>query len=219
LIGYLLQKNSTFNNKFMVTRFFRLSLALLLCATSLSAFAQKDDNKTKELKKKWKGIKDDMEVPAFKKMLDEREQFQGETEGLKRSLINMKTVVSEKDDEIRRLNEEIASLQAGMAKAGITEKNEVDGTKQTGGYAGIIYRVQVGAYSKTDFSQYGGNNPNFTVEKEGEVIRYILGHFIKLEEAKNFKTYLQNVGVKDAWVVGYKDNARLNAEEQAKLNN
>ncbi len=203
----------------MTTKFLATGLFLALFSVSFGAFAQKDDDKTKELKKKWKGIKDDMEVPAFKKMLDEREQLQGETEGLKRNLVNMKTVVSEKDDEIRRLNEEIASLQAGMKQAGITEKNEVDGTKQTGGYAGTIYRVQVGAYAKTDFSQYNGNNSNFTVEKEGEVIRYILGHFIKLEEAKNFKNYLQSVGVKDAWVVGYKDNARMAAEEQARLNN
>jgi hypothetical protein len=203
----------------MATKFLKFSLLFFFFFASFAALAQKDDDKTKELKKKWKDIKNDMEIPAFKKMLDDREQLQGETEGLKRNLVNMKTVVSEKDAEIQRLKQEIDSLSSGMKQAGITEKNEVDGTKQAGGYAGTVYRVQVGAYSKTDFSQYDGNNPNFTVEKEGEVIRYILGYFKTLEEAKNFKTYLQKVGVKDAWVVGYKDNARLNAEEQAKLNN
>ncbi len=204
----------------MKTTFLSIGLLLFCFLLSVPTYAQKDDAKTKELKKKWKEKKDDMSIPDFKKMLAEREQLQGEVEGLKRNLVNMKGYISEKDAEIQRLKSEIDSLLSGMKQVGIApEKNEVDASPKPLHTKGMFYGVQVGAYSKTDFSQYDGNNKNFKADKDGDVIRYILGFFKNLEEAKNFKSYLQGIGVKDAWVVGYKDDTRLPTEEQAKINN
>ncbi len=204
----------------MKTKFLSIGFFFFCISIAFSGYAQKDDAKMKELKKKWKEKRDDMEIPAFKKMLTEREQLQGEVEGLKRNAVNMKSYISEKDSEIQRIKNEIDSLLSGMKQVGMTpEKNEVDASPKVLHTKGMFYGVQVGAYSKTDFSQYGGNNRNFKADKDGDVIRYILGFFKNLEEAKNFKTYLQAIGVKDAWVVGYKDDTRLPTEEQARINN
>lgn len=204
----------------MKTKFLWLGLFVFCFFITVPTYAQKDDAKTKELKKKWKEKKDDMELPEFKKMLEEREQLQGEVEGLKRNFVNMKSYVSEKDAEIQRLKSEIDSLSSGMKQINMPpEKNEVDASPKQLHTKGTTYGVQVGAYSKTDFSQYSGNSKNFKADKDGDVIRYILGFFKSLEEAKNFKAYLQGIGIADAWVVGYKDDSRMPTEEQIKLNN
>ncbi len=197
---------------------FGLFVFLGVCGSQIS-FAQKDDAKTKELKKKWKDKKDDMSLEDFKLLLEEREQLQGETEGLRRNLVNMKQTLDEKDNEVARIKGQIDELNGNMSTAGMTDNNEIDTTPKKKHTKGLVYRIQVGAFVKTDFSQYDGNNTNFTAEKDGEIIKYILGYFSSLEEAKNFKAYLQSVGAKDAWVVGYQDGTRLSPEEQQKLNN
>jgi hypothetical protein len=197
---------------------FGLFVFSCVCSSQVS-FAQKDEAKTKELKKKWKDKKDDMSLEDFKLLLEEREQLQGETEGLRRNLVNMKQTLDEKDNEVARLKGQIDELNGNMSTAGMTDSNEIDTTPKKKHAKGLLYRIQVGAFTKTDFSQYDGNNSNFTAEKDGEIIKYILGYFSSLEEAKNFKAYLQSVGVKDAWIVGYQDGTRVSPEEQQKLNN
>jgi hypothetical protein len=219
LVSCLFTDNSK-QSKNMKNNFLCLGLFIFCLFAIFPAFAQKDDAKTKELKKKWKEKKEDMSIPDFKKMLEERDQLQGEVEGAKRSFTNMKTYISEKDAEIQRLKSEIDSLSSGMKQIHIpTEKNEVDASPKQLHTRGMMYGVQVGAYTKTDFSQYSGNSKNFKADKEGDVVRYILGFFKSLEEAKNFKSYLQGIGIADAWVVGYKDDNRLPTEEQIKINN
>ena len=58
------------------------------------------------------------------------------------------------------------------------------------------------------------NNKNFSGEvDEDGTKKYTLGEFTDYWEADRFKKYLREMGVKDAWIVAYKDKKRLNMKE------
>jgi hypothetical protein len=75
---------------------------------------------------------------------------------------------------------------------------------------GIVYKVQIGAFRNKDLTKYFNNNKNFSgdVDSDGAK-KYTLGEFVEYWEADNFKKYLREMGVKDAWVVAYKDGNRV----------
>ena len=197
-----------------------LIFALMLGMTTLYTASAQDKKPSKEQVKKWKEKRDDMSVESFKDMVENYEVLKGETEGLKRQIANMSRTVSDDDAEVKRLQAEVDTLRLTSGQSLPKDDNEKDASYKAEYEKGLIFKIQVGAYKKIDLSQYKGNNKNFTVEEEENgALRYILGYFRDLEEAKNFRNYIRKVGVKDAFVVGYKDGTRLPLEEQDKFNN
>lgn len=75
---------------------------------------------------------------------------------------------------------------------------------------GIAFTVQIGAYKNTNLSDY--TNADLETQ-EGKVNKYILGVFRKYDEAEQLKIHLKNMGLKDAWIVSYKDGQRVKIEE------
>jgi hypothetical protein len=70
--------------------------------------------------------------------------------------------------------------------------------------------VQVGAFRNKDLAKYLDNNPNFSGDTDQDGARkYTLGYFKNYWEADNFKKYLREMGVSDAWLVSYKDGKRV----------
>jgi len=79
---------------------------------------------------------------------------------------------------------------------------------------GIVFKVQIGAFKNKDLSKYFENNPNFSGEvKEGDPQRVTIGIFRDYWEADTFKKYLREMGVKDAWIVPYKDSQRVEIKD------
>lgn len=96
------------------------------------------------------------------------------------------------------------------ARIALWNKNKPDGS-------GVVYRVQIGAYLNTDFSQYADNHPNFTVDGSRDNFkRYLVGYFKDYEAAKYFSQYvLMSMEPKPRnkkympMVVGYQDGQRI----------
>jgi hypothetical protein len=79
---------------------------------------------------------------------------------------------------------------------------------------GVVFKVQVGAFKNKDLSKYFDNNPNFGGEvRENEPQRITIGIFRDYWEADQFKKYMREMGVKDAWIVPYKDGQRTDIKE------
>ena len=76
------------------------------------------------------------------------------------------------------------------------------------GGKGIVFKVQLGAFQNKDLKKYD-NSPNFSAEESGDLQKYTIGVFRDYWEADTFKKYLREMGVKDAWVVSYKDGQRV----------
>jgi hypothetical protein len=79
---------------------------------------------------------------------------------------------------------------------------------------GIVFKVQIGAFKNKDLAKYFDNNPNFGGEvKEGEPQKVTIGIFRDYWEADTFKKYMREMGVKDAWIVPYKDGQRVDIKD------
>ena len=77
---------------------------------------------------------------------------------------------------------------------------------------GVVFRIQIGAYQGVDLQQYGEQS-NFDVEKAEGLQKFSIGAFRDYQQAEGLKRYLQEMGVKDAWIVSYKDGVRVNINE------
>jgi cell division septation protein DedD len=79
---------------------------------------------------------------------------------------------------------------------------------------GVVFKVQIGAFKNKDLSKYLEASENFSGETdENGLKRYSLGVFRDYWEADTFKKYLREMGVKDAWIVSFKDGQRVPIKE------
>ena len=76
--------------------------------------------------------------------------------------------------------------------------------------------MQIGAFKNKDLSKYFENNPNFGGEAAGDEKaeqKLTIGIFRDYWEADTFKKYMRDMGVKDAWIVPYKDGVRVEIKD------
>ena len=78
---------------------------------------------------------------------------------------------------------------------------------------GIVFKVQIGAYKDLEMSDNMTNSDNLGTENSEDVQKIVLGQFRDFEKADRLKKHLRTMGVKDAWIVSYKDGARITIEE------
>ncbi len=75
---------------------------------------------------------------------------------------------------------------------------------------GVTYKVQIGAFKNKDLTKYFGTSKNFSGEVDADgTKKYTICFFKDYWEADNFKKYMREMGVKDAWVVAYKEGKRV----------
>jgi hypothetical protein len=74
----------------------------------------------------------------------------------------------------------------------------------------VVFKVQIGAFRNRNLQKYLNNSRHFTGETDPDGLRkYTLGFFNDYWEANNFKRYMREMGVHDAWIVTYKDGKRV----------
>lgn len=188
---------------------------------------------SKQEKKQWKKeAKNYLKQPEnLKLLMDQKAYSDGESKRLKGELGSVKDELDKKDDQIVELEElisrmrvdaavtkaELEKFKAGMVSgpSGATANASVKkqpAAAQGDLTTGVVFKVQVGAFRKKDLSKYFDNNPNFGGEAGKEPTdpqRINIGVFRNYWEADKFKKYLREMGVKDAWVVPYRDGTRI----------
>ena len=82
---------------------------------------------------------------------------------------------------------------------------------------GTVFRVQIGGYKKRDLSEYIDNSSeSIQREKNSDGITEItVGQFTNYRKADELKKHLRAMGVKDAWIVPYKNGKRVLFERGA----
>lgn len=194
-----------------------LFFCLALMAASTASFAQLSKKERKEWKKK---AKEFAKNPASLKSLTEEKQtadntvtdLSGKVTSLEASVNEKNAKVTELEDEVSQLRGQLSSTRAELAQAKLTPAAPapMDFSK------GVVFRVQIGAFKNKDLSKYFDNNPNFggeAAKAEGEPQRVSIGVFRDYWEADQFKKYMRDMGVKDAWIVPFKDGQRVEIKD------
>ncbi|GAA0892003.1 hypothetical protein GCM10009122_16820 [Fulvivirga kasyanovii] len=187
-----------------------LTLAMIM-AFSVNTFAQLSKAEKKEWKKKAKEYAKNPE--QMKQLVEENQALQSQVTSLKTENTAMQSRMSDKDAKISELQDDLAKLRSDLssAKAELRDmkSNPVASSSEGPMVDGVVFKVQIGAFRNKDLSKYFENNENFSGENEDGMQKITLGQFRDYWEADTFKKYLREMGVKDAWIVPYKDGVRV----------
>ncbi len=196
----------------MKTRVLFLCLALIF--SGIQVFAQLSKKEKKEWKKK---AKEFAKNPANLKTLVETKQVvENDNSALKGQVSSLNSQVSDKSAKIAELEDQISKMRSELTstKAELAQLKEAPPINPMDFSKGVVFKVQIGAFKNKDLAKYFDNNPNFGGEAtdKGEQ-KYTIGVFRDYWEADKFKKYMRDMGVKDAWIVPFKDGQRVEIKD------
>lgn len=184
-----------------------LSILLVLIAVPSVMMAQMSEKK--KLKKELKAYRKmkPMEIRSMKmnyenKLKDKKNQdllFKQ----LQRKVDSMQTVLNASNSKISQLEGQLQIAQSAAANA------------KPVGAKGYYYRVQLGAFKFYNIKTKQGGDESFSAESNTDMEKMTLGLFYSLAEADKFKEDIRKMGIKDAFVVPFKDGKRITHKEAA----
>jgi hypothetical protein len=193
-------------------------LILLFCLALIFSTSQSFAQLSKKEKKEWKKkAKEYSKNPAnLKQLIEDKQTADNEVSSMKQKLSSLESSVSEKDARIVELEDQLAQsrTQLSAARAELTQLKESPVVNSMDYSKGVVFKVQIGAFKNKNLTKYFENNPNFGGEaKEGEPQKITIGIFRDYWEADTFKKYMREMGVKDAWIVPYRDGQRVEIKD------
>lgn len=193
-------------------------LTLLFCLALLFAGTQTFAQLSKQEKKEWKKkAKEYAKQPAnLKQLTEDKQNADNQVATLNRRISEMQGAMSNKDARIAELEDQLSQMRGQLtaARAELAQLKESPVINPMDFSKGVVFKVQVGAFKNKDLSKYFDNNPNFGGEvRENEPQRVTIGIFRDYWEADQFKKYMREMGVKDAWIVPYKDGQRTEIKD------
>jgi len=196
-------------------------LTLLFCLVLLFAgnqtYAQLSKQEKKEWKKKAKEFKGNPE--ALKQLSDEKQAADAQVSTLSNQVKQLQSSNSDKDARIAELEDQLAQAcgELTSARAEIAQLKQSPAAINPMDFSkGVVFKVQIGAFKNKDLSKYFENNPNFGGEAAGAEKaeqKLTIGVFRDYWEADTFKKYMRDMGVKDAWIVPYRDGQRVEIKD------
>jgi len=196
----------------MKTKVIIICLALIF--SGMQVFAQLSKQEKKEWKKKAKEYsKNPQELKSF---TEAKQTTESDNASLKNQVTALNKQVGDKNARIAELEDQLSRSrnETAAAKAQLAEYVETSSKSSMDFSRGVVFKVQIGAFKNKDLSKYFDNNPNFGGEatEKGEQ-RFTIGIFRDYWEADKFKKYMREMGVKDAWIVPYKDGERVEIKD------
>ena len=74
---------------------------------------------------------------------------------------------------------------------------------------GVVYKVQLGLYSKLNINNYFDKAKYVGVEKAEKMNRYVVSYFETKEEAENFVKDMKRIGIMGAFAAKYENGERV----------
>jgi DNA repair exonuclease SbcCD ATPase subunit len=195
-----------------------LFIAIAILALGLvQAQAQKmSRQEKKEFRQKLKNYKSNPD--ALMTMEDDLSRYRRENQEIQSRMNQLESERSRKDAKIADLEQEISQLNMGMRSAqdAMQQMREQKETMASRGpdMRGLTFRVQIGAYGKTSVpATLDKDDDNFDLETVDGLQRILIGLFRNMDEAEQLRSHMQKIGIRDAWVVPYRDGNRITMEE------
>jgi hypothetical protein len=192
-----------------------------------NCYAQNNSKAEKAIEKEWATKLKNLKPLEYKALVEEAQSLKANLEQTKEdaakasaAVAPLESKLSEKDAQLTALQTEITELKNALSAAQSQQTSTAVGSSpraksisppsSSKKVAGLLYKVQIGAFRNKDLTKYFENSPNFTGEVDTDgTKKYTLGLFEDYWEADNFKKYLREMGVTDAWIVAYKDGKRV----------
>jgi DNA repair exonuclease SbcCD ATPase subunit len=187
--------------------FILFTMALITLSAAQPSFAQLSRKERKQLKRELRKISPE----ELDRMKAEQEQKQQKINDLSKQTSQLQEEIQNKDHRISTLKSELKELQKEVDARGrtIAELKE----KEDEWEKGLVFRVQLGAFDDLDFRDALGRNPKLIYEETDDWKKYIMGNFRSYEEANTLKKHLRLTGIRDAWIVPYRDGQRVPLKE------
>jgi len=192
------------------------ALAFTLTVPEVSTAQELSKKERKRLKKEQKKRAKELKKMNPADFLQEQEEIKALREKavtLESEVNGLQATVNDKDDEVKKLQNEIRTLQNQLQEARAAAEaaqNVPVATSPDSQYdEGLVFRVQIGAYTNKDLEKYLTSDTMNEETGESGMQKYTLGNFRDYWEADTFKKYLREMGVKDAWIVPYQDGVRV----------
>jgi hypothetical protein len=193
-------------------------LLLIFCLASIFSTSQIFAQLSKQEKKEWKKkAKEFSKNPAnLKQLTEDKQAADNQVSSLNQKVSQMQSSISDKDAKIAELEDQLSQSRGQLtaARAEIAQLKESPVVNEMDFSKGVVFKVQIGAFKNKDLAKYFDNNPNLGGEvKEGEPQKITIGIFRDYWEADTFKKYMREMGVKDAWIVPYRDGQRVEIKD------
>lgn len=190
-----------------------LIVLVLLMASAFGAQAQMSKQEEKDWQKRIKALQPEQ----YKALLEDNKRYQTELAAAKKELSTYDDKLDESESRIAKLDGQLESARLELQSANEKLRKASSGAGDGEGIynePGVVFRVQIGALlNKQDLAKYAAGNKNFNAETDNSVQKFTLGVFRDYWQADTFKKYLRKMGVKDAWIVAYKDGKRVPLKE------
>ena len=189
--------------------------AIMLLCLAMPAQAQL----SKKEKKAWKKQMKSLDPEEFKNLVEEKEVLESRVSSLNAQVNSLEAKMNEKDQQVKQAQAQLKDAQNQLEEAkGSLSKLQQDNSMDISGQntrvaKGVVFKVQIGAFKNKDLAKYFAQNGSFDGEVDNSMQQYTLGTFQNYWEADKFKKYLREMGVKDAWIVAYKDGQRVPLKE------
>ena len=184
-------------------RFITLFTIALAFTYTFGAMAQMSKDEEKEWKKRLKKTTPEQ----YKNLLDENKSIKSQVTSLRTELDNVDDQLAAKDEQINQYAAQAADLRDQLEKAKARAGSSNGGIDEN---VGVVFKVQIGAYKGITLAD--DNSKSFGSEKS-DLNKYTIGVFKDYWEADTFKKYIREMGVKDAWIVSYRDGQRVDIKE------
>lgn len=224
------------NFRFLSKKFCLLIIVLVLSSTNTFLFAQLTKEEKIALKKELKQYKKmkPIEIKVLKEDADQSklELREANTEiavlriksdSLQNQLKQATIIAAElqvKLDEQAALASQTSTTAAPVikGKTAVTTKQSVQATPAKPPSAvtvsgnvdkGVVFKVQLGAYRLFEIKDKLSTEEGVVQEVNDGLFKYVLGAYRDLSEAKVLRKEVIKMGIKDAWIVSYKDGQRV----------
>lgn len=192
-----------------------LTLVMLLSVGQV--YAQSKKEKKEELKH-WKNqVKKYKKNPlSLKKFVENCENFKDDSKELQDQVNSFETEnnqnlrrISQLEQELARLNNSLMDAEEKTRQMSMQQEEMAD----KGLMMGLVYRVQIGAYSERSLDTDLDTTEEMDLEDADGMQKILIGQFRELPKAEQLQDYMKTIGVSDAWVVPYRDGVRITMEE------
>lgn len=205
-------------------RMLLLIVGLLCFSAGLSSLQAQE--LSRDEKREWKRkAKEFKRNPAtLKELVEDHDRYKRETQELSSQINELEVEKTNRRSRIAQLERELTRMQNSLAETQSaldrSESAPSSTTPPSDGMAndmsGVVFRVQIGAYSKLGMpADVDGQGDNMEIEEEEGIQKIIIGKFRDIERADMVRSYMQKIGIPDAWVVAYQDGMRVPVESVA----